>query len=121
MFNQCLIISELIRSSLKKNLEIQISYDSVVHKGKYKPQASLPHEKRISNVKNAFTVKNNSLKNKTILLVDDVLTTGATSTELAITLLEHGAQTIDLLVLARSPQWVESRQEIASYFGLFTA
>jgi len=42
------------------------------------------------------------LTGKTVLLVDDVMTTGATLDELARTLKAHGAARVENLVLART-------------------
>ncbi len=66
------------------------------------PQTSLrPHE-RFANVRGAFTARTvRSLQGKSILLVDDVLTTGATCSEAAGTLRRAGAARVVVAVLAR--------------------
>jgi len=57
-------------------------------------------EQRLSNLTGAFTVEHGkAIQNKTILLVDDVLTTGATLTETAATLLEAGAAKVLIATL----------------------
>ncbi len=57
-------------------------------------------EQRLSNLTGAFTVEHGkAIQNKTILLVDDVLTTGATLTETAATLLEAGAAKVLIAIL----------------------
>jgi ComF family protein len=56
------------------------------------------------NVKKAFEVPEDGgrrIKGRRILLVDDVLTTGATAEACARTLLEAGARAVDLAVVAR--------------------
>jgi len=60
--------------------------------------------KRVANVRGAFEVaagKRTELKGKNILLVDDVLTTGATVENCAKILKRHGAETVNVLTLAR--------------------
>lgn len=55
-------------------------------------QSSLTHAERIQNVKGAFYVRNaEKLYDKNILLIDDVMTTGATVNECAKTLRRAGA------------------------------
>lgn len=65
-------------------------------------QTQLQKSERWENVHGTFKVKNNGLvKDKNILLIDDVLTTGATVNECSKMLLESGASSIDVLTLAR--------------------
>lgn len=64
-------------------------------------QAKLNKRKRLSNLKNAFAYTGESLLGKRVLVVDDVMTTGATLEHCAQTLLAAGAKEIYGLVLAR--------------------
>jgi predicted amidophosphoribosyltransferase len=66
------------------------------------PQTSQHHDERIKNVRRAFTVTNpERVKNRRILIVDDVMTTGATVDECARVLLAAGATCVDVFTLAR--------------------
>ncbi|MCX6736906.1 MAG: phosphoribosyltransferase family protein [Candidatus Parcubacteria bacterium] len=57
---------------------------------------------RKNNVKDIFLIKDSSkIKNKNILLIDDVFTTGATLEEAAKILKETGAQSVAGLVIAK--------------------
>jgi ComF family protein len=67
------------------------------------PQTGLGRRDRLSNVHSAFEISSpNRLKNKRILIVDDVYTTGATVNECARVLLQGGASVVDVLTLARA-------------------
>ncbi len=67
-------------------------------------QVGLSLADRQTNVHNAFAVKNGvSLKGRSILLVDDVMTTGATLREAARPLVRAGAVQVVVAVLARRP------------------
>jgi ComF family protein len=69
-------------------------------------QISLPRERRAANVRAAFAVEPHRLadiRDQSITLVDDVMTTGATAAEAARALLQSGASEVKLWVLARTP------------------
>ena len=67
--------------------------------------AGLSKSRREQNVRRAFQLANPAAKKilagKNILLIDDVMTTGATLNSCTQTLLEAGAQSVSALVFAR--------------------
>ncbi len=70
---------------------------------KTKPQTGFDIEQRKNNLKKAFkVVDQKKIKNKNILLIDDVFTTGATCNEAAVELLKNGVNKVEVLVLART-------------------
>ena len=69
-------------------------------------QLALPADRRSANVRGAFAVeplRRAELQGRTIALVDDVMTTGATADEAARVLLAAGAASVQVWVLARTP------------------
>ena len=57
---------------------------------------------RHKNVRNAFEVRNREwIDGKRLLLIDDVMTTGATVDEVARVLKDAGAATVHVLTVAR--------------------
>lgn len=69
--------------------------------------ASQGHKSKIlryQNLENAFTVVDpkNILKNANVLLIDDVLTSGATANACAKVLLQSGASKVEVLTIARA-------------------
>ena len=65
-------------------------------------QARLDRKQRIRNLHQAFSIiDSTNCRNRCILLVDDVMTTGSTLSAAAETLLGAGAAEVDVLVLAR--------------------
>ncbi|ACC97675.1 Phosphoribosyltransferase [Elusimicrobium minutum Pei191] len=67
-----------------------------------KSQVNLDKEKRASNMKNAFKAAG-KITGKTILLIDDVATTGSTLEACAEALKKAGAKNIYALTIAREP------------------
>jgi ComF family protein len=69
-------------------------------------QLSLPQAGRAANVRGAFAVepaRRAELRGRTVAVVDDVMTTGATAAEMTRTLLQAGARGVAVWVLARTP------------------
>lgn len=96
-YNQAEILSMHIAEEFKKNL----SNDILLRHRQTKTQTELKNTERFLNMANSFSVNNRfDIKGKNLLLVDDVLTTGATASEAALTLKNAGAKTVFVLTLA---------------------
>jgi ComF family protein len=81
------------------------------------PQTGLTNSKRRANVNGAFSVKRGTrLDGMRVLLVDDVLTTGASASACAKALKRAGARHVGLLALARA-----DRRAVLSYQRDFNA
>ncbi len=65
------------------------------------PQSGLPAHERRRNLRNAFVVKE-KLASQHVLIVDDVVTTGATARQLANALRKAGARKVSILAVARA-------------------
>ena len=96
-FNQSLLIARIIA----KDTGITLFMDILVKKKETPPQIGLSAKERLLNLKNAFEVKD-TIKGLRLLLVDDVMTTGATVTECSKVLMKAGAQEVIVLTLARA-------------------
>lgn len=67
-------------------------------------QSSLTHEARAENIKNAFGIRKNvSLAGKRVVLVDDIITTGATAAECTRMLHSMGASAVYVLGMTKTP------------------
>jgi ComF family protein len=96
-FNQSLLIAR----TLSRTLDIPLFMDMLVKKKETPPQIGLSAKKRIVNVKHAFAVRGD-VKGRSILLVDDVMTTGATVRECSHELINAGAREVFVVAIARS-------------------
>jgi predicted amidophosphoribosyltransferase len=88
---------------LSSDLGTPLDYLSLIRKRNTRAQTGLKKEERKKNVKDAFSIIYPLIiKNKKIILVDDVFTTGYTLNECSRTLKKSGATTIICLTLART-------------------
>jgi ComF family protein len=108
-FNQANEIARRVAGALRTRFEPA----AVVRVRDAAPQASLPLDQRAGNVRGAFVVEG-SLAGCTVAVVDDVLTTGASLNELALTLRRAGATEVVGWVLARTPQPVSASPAAAA-------
>ena len=93
--------AELIAEQISKELDLEIIQGLARIKYK-KPQAELEKQKRLENIKGVFKcLCPEKIKNRNIILVDDVYTTGATMNECARILKENGAKKVAGLAIAR--------------------
>ena len=98
-FNQ----SELLANKLGKLIDIQVNTTDLIKIKHTKNQADLNFKQRQENLKDVFQVKNkNAFKNKNVLIVDDVYTTGSTINNCAIELLKAGAKNVYALTIAHA-------------------
>ena len=95
--------SALLVKQIAKKTGLKPVYDVLIRSKNTKPQSNFHKKDRFKNVKGVFEVKNKDLiKDKNILLIDDVLTTGATVSECAKVMKKSGAKNIYVLALART-------------------
>ncbi len=97
-FNQ----AEELAIEFSKNTQIPL-VDALDRVKEIPQQSTLSGKERIENVKGNFVIKDKKLvKGKTVLLIDDVVTTGATVNECATALKKAKATEVFVLSLART-------------------
>jgi len=97
--------SALIAQGLGRETGLPVLVDGLRRIRATPPQGHLKAGERHANVKKAFAIhpkRAGGLQDKTVLLVDDVYTTGATIKECTKTLLKGGAKAVYVLTLARA-------------------
>lgn len=86
-------IAKVMKSNVKNNVLIRVK-DTI-------RQSQLSKKQRFANMKGVFKVNDKELlTDKTVLLVDDIYTTGATTNECAKQLLLAGAKSVYVAVIA---------------------
>lgn len=100
-FNQ----AELIAEKIAEHFNLQIATDVLKRKSPSTPQAKIKDtEKRKLNLKDVFEINSETvdkIKNKIILLIDDVITTGATLNEAAKILKQNSAKEVWAITIAK--------------------
>ncbi|MCM8818195.1 MAG: hypothetical protein NC915_01770 [Candidatus Omnitrophica bacterium] len=97
-FNQSALIGNYLSKKLNKKM-----YQNILIKSKNTiSQTELSENERKENVKGSFKLKNSGIiKDKIILLIDDVYTTGATTEECKKVLLKNGCKKVIITTLAK--------------------
>lgn len=98
-FNQ----AELIAAELGRALALPVSTRHLQRRRAAPPQQALNAAERERNLKAAFGVRK-PLHGVRVALVDDVVTTAATASELSRALLASGAASVQVWCLARTPR-----------------
>ena len=102
-FNQAALLAREI--ARRTHMPISYALRRVKHTG---AQAGLTNAKRRQNVSGAFRARPRAaLAGKRVLLIDDVLTTGATAASCARALRLAGAREVTLLTLARADRRID--------------
>lgn len=96
-FNQSAVMASVI--AVRRGIRLDIT--SLVKVKDTCPQSTLSRIERRENVRGAFRVSEN-LKGKHVILVDDVVTTGATANECARVLKKAGAVSVVVICAARA-------------------
>ena len=99
-YNQSTLLAQ--EFSNKTNLPFQELCSCVINKPS---QTSLSFAERKANVMDTFAFNKEYkelIKGKVILIIDDVITTGATTSEISKVLLENGAKACHVLTFART-------------------
>jgi len=90
-YNQSRILAE----EISKTVSVPLLEKVLIRKKKTKDQTHLSPEERERNVRGAFVARADStLRGKKVILVDDVMTTGATLKECARVLKQAGAREV---------------------------
>jgi len=95
--------SRLLAVNMARHLQCDLECQLLVRKVPTLPQQELALDARRRNVRGAFEVTRR-LSGEHLLLVDDVMTSGATLRSCATALLKAGAGRVDAAVLARAPR-----------------
>lgn len=96
-FNQSAMLSQNIGRFFK----IPVNNNILKRTRATLPQSELSRRKREQNVKGAFSLNYKKIKDKTILLVDDIYTTGLTINECAKVLKQNNSGNVMVFTLAR--------------------
>lgn len=102
-FNQSFLLAQNLGKNLTPGMDIPVRDDLLEKRKNTSPQMKIKsYSERKKHLRGVFSVSNSKdVKGKTILLVDDVATTGATLFESALTLKEAGAKKVFAIVIAR--------------------
>ena len=93
--------ADLLASELSCAIKLPVSRGTLARLRNTKSQVSLGASERRNNVKGAFQCKDEIFRNKSVLLIDDVCTTGATLNACAIALKEAGSAAVWGLTFSR--------------------
>jgi len=93
---------DLLVEAIGRRLTIATATDLLFCRRRTQKQGMLLPSERFANVRNAFGASSGyDIAGAHVLLVDDIMTTGATASEAAKTLRKSGAKVVDVAVVAR--------------------
>jgi ComF family protein len=97
-FNQALLLARRLGRVWAR----QVGGDVLVRSVATRPQTDLSADERRANVRGAFVLRHpEAVAGRHVVLVDDIMTTGATAAECAACLRRAGAASVGVLTVAR--------------------
>ena len=105
-YNQAALLAEGIASALtEKGYRVAVREDILEKTRDTAQQKNMGYEGRMDNVAGAYHVhKRKDCRGRTVVLVDDIMTTGATGSECASRLISAGAERVFFAVAAARPE-----------------
>ncbi len=97
-FNQSLVLA----TKLSKSTNVPVRSNGLRRAKATKPQSGLSRQDRIKNVESAFHANEKVVRNKHVILIDDVCTSGATLISCANAVTAKGASKVSALTIARA-------------------
>jgi len=93
----------LVLNEMSQKTKIPMHIDVLKKHVPTHPQQILSRTQRLKNLNNVFHVeKKEKIKNKNILLLDDVISTGTTTQKCKTQLLKSGANSVTILTIAKN-------------------
>lgn len=105
-YNQAELLAEWVCEVLSgQGIRVELRADVLEKKRETAQQKHMDYHSRMENVLGAYHIHNRkACRGRTVVLVDDVMTTGATGSECAARLLAAGAEKVIFLVGAALPE-----------------
>lgn len=92
--------AELLAKVISARTGVPMRCDIVARRKKTTPQKGLDDVERQNNLKRAFKIIQNDVKLNTIIIVDDIYTTGSTIDAISMEFSRHGVHTVYFITLA---------------------
>lgn len=103
--------SKLLATSLSERIGVPVIYGAIKRVKQSRMQKGLTMRQRAENVKGAFKlIKRKAIKGKSVLLVDDIMTTGSTVDEICRLLIKAGAENV-YVATAASVEYSSSKKQ----------
>lgn len=97
-FNQAALLARCV----SRHLSLPVAHTALMRQRDTARQVGLSRKARQRNVDGAFGARSRAVNGRHVLLVDDVMTTGATAHACSSALLSAGALSVAVVVLARA-------------------
>ncbi len=104
--------SSIIAKRVSEEIKIPHCEDAILRVKNTKKQSLLGKFERIENMKNAFLAREDIIKGKNILLIDDIFTLGVTMNECAGEIMKKGANSVVGATLFKTELKIRADEEI---------
>ena len=104
-YDQSFLLARALAKQLRRLSHLSLTIDTqlITRTTHSPPQQGLNAKARLHNIRNAFTLTQKPTM-KHVALIDDVVTTGATVSEITKLLKKHHVERVDIWTIARTPE-----------------